>query len=231
MCASRFSTDFPRDGGDAGGLCRPKPSAALSRPSELAEKVPRSVFRLAAGVAPYPLSLPAKRARRGASPALAEGRFELWLGQHRAQPTAFSAGTAPRAAYASLRLFSRRVGLNEDAAGTLRAGRENRSPVHLGRVGTLTVARVDDGRGAVGVVGAAVSILRDISRYVAFAKAGSAAKRGAGGTWRCVATRVNRAGPSEARMRTRRCRDRGKHPHKMKSAKAWIAAKRGDRGK
>ena len=50
-----------------------------------------------------------------------------------------------------LRLFSRRLGLNEDAAGTLRAGRENRSPVRSGRVGTLTVARVDDGRGAVGV--------------------------------------------------------------------------------
>ena len=53
---------------------------------------------------------------------------------------------------------------------------------------------------------------------------------GAGGTWRCVATRVNRAGPSEARMGGRGG-DRGKHPHKMKSAKAWIAAKRGDRGK
>ena len=50
-----------------------------------------------------------------------------------------------------LRLFSRRLGLNEDAAGTLRAGRENPTPVLWGRVGMLTVARVDDGRGAVGV--------------------------------------------------------------------------------
>ena len=53
---------------------------------------------------------------------------------------------------------------------------------------------------------------------------------GLGGLGVAFATRVNRAGPSEARMGGRGG-DRGKHPHKMKSAKAWIAAKRGDRGK
>ena len=152
------------------------------------------------------------------------------------RPRSNEAGTIPRTANREtgvvcasrgLRLFSRRLGLNEDAARTLRAGRENRSPVHRGRGGTMTVARVDDGRGAVGCLRRGVSTLRDISRYVAFAKAGSAALWGAGGTWRCVATRVNHAGPSEARMGGRGG-DRGKHPHKMKSAKAGVAALRGE---
>ena len=74
-------------------------------------------------------------------------------------PPSFDAWTIPRTdnrvsgvvcASRGLRLFSRRLGLNEDAAGALRAGRENRSPVHRGRVGTMIVARVDDGRGAGG---------------------------------------------------------------------------------
>ena len=115
------------DGGDAGG------EAAQNRARRFGAKrvCPESAafgFPPPAGVAPDPAK----------------------SGHCRAQPTAKPAWSAPRAAYASLRLFSRRLGLNEDAAGTLRAGRENRSPVRWGRVGTMTVARVDDGRGAVG---------------------------------------------------------------------------------
>lgn len=63
-CVLRASNGFPaRNGGDAGGLCRPKPSAALFRLSKLAEKLPRSVFRLAAGVAPYPMKSGQPRAQ------------------------------------------------------------------------------------------------------------------------------------------------------------------------
>ena len=46
MCALRFSTDTPRGRGRRGRRSRPKPSAAVSRLSKLAEKLPRSVFRL-----------------------------------------------------------------------------------------------------------------------------------------------------------------------------------------
>ena len=41
-----FLTDFPRGRGRRGRRSRPKPSAALFRLSKLAEKLPRSVFRL-----------------------------------------------------------------------------------------------------------------------------------------------------------------------------------------
>ena len=61
-------------------------------------------------------------------------------------PLSNEVGTTPRTTHRNtggscasrgLRLFSRQLGLYEDAAGTICAGRENRSPVHLGRVGTL----------------------------------------------------------------------------------------------
>ena len=61
-------------------------------------------------------------------------------------PLSNEVGTTPRTTHRNtgvclasrgLRLFSRQRGLNEDVAGTLRAGRENRSPVHWG-------ARSDD---------------------------------------------------------------------------------------
>ena len=41
-----FPTDFPRGRGRRGRRSRPKPSAAVFRLSKLAEKLPRSVFRL-----------------------------------------------------------------------------------------------------------------------------------------------------------------------------------------
>ena len=143
-----FLTDFPRGRGRRGRRSRPKPSAALFRLSKLAEKLPRSVFRLRRASPPIHWICPCG-ARRGASPAKVVV-VSVRLGQHRARPTGESARVSPRAAYASLRLFSRQLGLNGDAAGTLCASRENRSPVHWGRGGTMTVARVDDGRGAVG---------------------------------------------------------------------------------
>ena len=80
----------------------------------------------------------------------------------------------------------------------------------------------DDNRtrgGAVGVVCAAVR---------------ESGLRGKTGGWGDLALRGNAGkpcGPKRSADAARRCRDRGKHPHKMKSAKAWIAAKRGDRGK
>ena len=135
-CVLRVSNGFPARSGATRSAKPPKTERGGSVPNEFAPNLPRSVFRLRRA-SPPPLGHCPCGARRGACPALAEDRFELWLGQHRAQPTAFSAVTAPRAAYASLRLFSRRLGLNEDAAGTLCTGRENRSPVHLGRVGTF----------------------------------------------------------------------------------------------
>ena len=61
-------------------------------------------------------------------------------------PLSNEVGTIPRTTHRNtggscasrgLRLFSRQLGLYEDAAGTICAGRENRSPVHWGRVGTL----------------------------------------------------------------------------------------------
>ena len=150
-------------------------------------------------------AFPTKRACResaalGLPPCGGRRPSPLRRGQFRAQPTAKPAWSAPRAAYAyRLRLFS--------------SDGENRSP----RWGRLRDTTTDDNGtrgGAVGVVCAAVR------------------KSGLRGTWGALgglgvafATRVNRAGPSEARMGGRGG-DRGKHPHKMKSTKAWIAAKR-----
>ena len=90
----------------------PKTERGNSESNKFAPKLPRSVFRLAAGVAPDPLR----------------------EGQYRARSTG---DTGACLASRGLRLFSRQLGLYEDAAGTLRAGRENRSPVPWGRVGTL----------------------------------------------------------------------------------------------
>ena len=107
-----LSTDSPRGRGRRGRRSRPKPSAALSRPSELAEKVPRSVYRLAAGVAPYPLVCPALRCEAGRKPREGGDRF-------------CEVGTTPRTANREtgvvcasrwLRLFPRQ----RDAARTLR---------------------------------------------------------------------------------------------------------------
>ena len=148
-----LQTDSPRGRGRCGRRSRPKPSAALSRPSELAEKVPRSVFRLAAGVAPYPLTLPAKRARRGASPAKVVV-VSVSLGQHRARSTA-------RAAFG----YSLAEGtLQGRCWDTSRRARESISRPEQARVGHHQGHFRDGASGAVGVVGAAVSILHDISR-------------------------------------------------------------------
>ena len=137
-------------------------------------------------------AFPTKRACResaalGFPPPAGVAPDPMRRGQFRAQPTACPAWSAPRAAYAyRLRLFS--------------PDGENRSP----RWGRLRDTTTDDNR----TRGDAVGCCWRVARH--FAKAGSAAKPrtqrprqngGAGGTWRCVATRVNRAGPSEARMR------------------------------
>ena len=149
-----FPTDFPRDRGRRGRLTPPKTERGAFRLSKLAEKLPRSVFRLRRA-SPPPLGHCPSGARRGASPAKVEDRFELWLRRHRAQSTAFSAGTAPRAAYASLRLFSRPVrtklgrsvdnlrGPRESFARPLGARRDDdsRSCGRRARRGRLLVAR------------------------------------------------------------------------------------------
>ena len=121
-------TDSPRMTGATRSACAAQNRARRFGAKRVCPESAALDFPPPAGVAPYPMR----------------------EGQHRARPTGESARVSPRAAYASLRLFSRQLGLNGDAAGTLCAGRENRSPVHWGRGGTMTVARVDDGRGAVG---------------------------------------------------------------------------------
>ena len=130
----------------------------------------------------------------------------LMLGQFRARSTACPAWSAPRAAYAyRLRLFS--------------PDGENRSP----RWGRLRDTTTDDNGTRGGAVGCC-SAWR-------FAKAGSAALWGAGGTWRCVCNAGKPCGPKRSADGRARRGDRDKHPHKMWSAKAGVAAKRGDRGK
>ena len=242
VCFAPFNGFSANDGGDAGGEAAQKRTRRFGAKRVCPESA-AFAFPPLAGVAPYPLSLPAKRARRGASPAKVVV-VSVSLGQHRARSTA-------RAAFG----YSLAEGtLQGRCWDTSRRARESISRPEQARVGHHQGHFRDGASGAVGVVGAAVSILRDISRYVAFAKAGSAAKRGAGGTWRCVATRVNRAGPSEARMRrggaatgvntpikrgresglrgkTRSTkanrRDRDKHPHRARIANPSSAAKRG----
>ena len=132
-------TASPRDGGDAGGLCRPKPSAAVRCQTRL-PRICRARFSASGGRRPLSFVSARKAGEAGRKLREGGGRFCEF-------------GTTPRTINRprGLRLFSRRLGLNEDAARTLRAGRENRSPVHWGRGGTMTVARVDDGRGAFGV--------------------------------------------------------------------------------
>ena len=104
MCASLFSTDTPRDGGRGR-------RGAQNRARQF--RVKRVCSESAA------LGFPPCGGRR---------------------PRSIERGTTPRTIYRrigaylasrGLRLFSRRLGLNEDAAGTLRAGRENRSPPRL----------------------------------------------------------------------------------------------------
>ena len=91
---------IPREvGGDAGG------EAAQNRPRRFGAKrvCPESAalgFPPCGGRRPLSIGLPRVAVRGGRLPALAEDRFELWLGQPRARSTACPAWSAPRAAYA-----------------------------------------------------------------------------------------------------------------------------------
>ena len=116
-------TDTPRDGGDAGGLCHPKPSAALFRLSKLAEKL-------------HPCQSIASRL------AIAGGicaRFSAFGGRrplHNERRTlcARSTGDLPRNSARAGFAYSRAFGVTGEAAtGTANAGRENRSPRWWGR--------------------------------------------------------------------------------------------------
>ena len=108
--ASRLVRTTPRDGGDAGGDAAQNRARRFSCPTRLAEKTAALGFPPPAGVAPLSNEV-------GTTPRTI----------HR--------NTGGSCASRGLRLFSRRLGLNEDAAGTLRAGRENRSPVIGGASG------------------------------------------------------------------------------------------------
>ena len=142
---------IPREvGGDAGGEAAQNRARRFGAkrvcPESAALGFPRGALRplrFARALDLRSARLPSESPRCGSSTAHFGGR----------RPLSNEVGATSRTTNRprGLRLFSRRLGLNEDAAGTLRAGRENRSPVRWGRVGTLTVARVDDGRGAVGV--------------------------------------------------------------------------------
>ena len=77
-CVLRASNGFPARSGATRSAKPPKTERGAFRLSKLAEKLPRSVSRLAAGVAPYPMR----------------------EGQHRARPTGEPARVSPRAAYA-----------------------------------------------------------------------------------------------------------------------------------
>lgn len=128
--AVRLRNGFSVGTGATRAAMPPKTERGGSVPNEFAPNLPRSVFRLRRASPPCPMK---------------SGRF-------RAQHTATPAGAAPRAAFG----YSR---ANGDSTRTLR-GRSARGarigrPSIGGRVRTMTVARVDDGRGAVGVWGAA----------------------------------------------------------------------------
>ena len=149
-------TDSPRMTGATRSAKPPKTERGVFRSSELGERTAALGLPPCGGRRPLSIGLPRVAVRGGRLPALAEDRFELWLGQPRARSTACPAWSAPRAACAfRLRLFS--------------PDGENRSP----RWGRLRDTTTDDNGTRGGAVGCC-SAWR-------FAKAGSAAKRGAGG--------------------------------------------------
>ena len=97
-----LSTDSPRMTGATRAAKPPKTERGGSVPNEFAPNLPRSVFRLRRASPPIHWICPCG-ARRGASPALAEDRFELWLGQHRARSTARAAFGYSRGGWDSTR--------------------------------------------------------------------------------------------------------------------------------
>ena len=165
----------------------PKTERGGSVPNEFAPNLPRSVFRLRRASPPYPL--------RGTTP--------------RTINRVSGGCCASRGLRLRLRLFSRQPGHNEDAARTLHAGRENRSPPmgtssghdhgrqrDAGRRGGLSSAALLVWSAALHPASAALSQtqrarhFRKPSDRGTFANPATAALWGAlGGTWRCVATR------------------------------------------
>ena len=142
----------------------PKPSAATpSQTSLLRDSRARFSARCLAATSLRSCARPSVCATslRIAALRLIYGAFR------RASPRSNEVGTTSRTTNRprGLRLFSRQLGLNEDATGTIRAGRENRSPPRLAAPSGSPSARgifplgarrdtsgtsVDDGRGAVG---------------------------------------------------------------------------------
>ena len=111
-CVLRASQRTLRETGATRAACAAQNRARQFRVKRVCSEVAALGFPPLAGVAPDPLR----------------------EGQHRARSTG---DTGACLASRGLRLFSRQLGLYEDAAGAICAGRENRSPVHWGRVGTL----------------------------------------------------------------------------------------------
>ena len=95
-------TDSPRMTGATRSAKPPKTERGGSVPNEFAPNLPRSVFRLRRASPPIHWICPCG-ARRGASPAKVEDRFELWLGQHRARSTARAAFGYSRGGWDSTR--------------------------------------------------------------------------------------------------------------------------------
>ena len=172
MCASRFQRTSREVGGDAGGEAAQNRAQRFST-KQACRKTAALGFPPPAGVAPYPMR----------------------EGQHRARPTGEPARVSPRAGFA----YSLAKGTLQGRCGnTSRRARESFSRPEKARVGRCQLSCVDGASGAVGCCGAAVS--RHFAKCLDRQTQAPRHFGGLGGTWRCVATRVNRAGPSEARM-------------------------------
>ena len=139
-----LSTDSPREVGATRSAKPPKTERGAFPTKRACRESAALGFPPLAGVAPYPLSLPAKRARRGASPAKVVV-VSVSLGQHRARSTA-------RAAFG----YSLAEGtLQGRCWDTSRRARESISRPEQARVGHHQGHFRDGASGAVGVVGAA----------------------------------------------------------------------------
>ena len=183
-----LSTDSPREVGATQAAKPPKTERGVSPVQRgWPRKLPRSVFRLwrASPLSFDAWTVPRTANRETGVVCASRGLRAAPCGHFAALPLVRSTfglrGFPPNRRFAPhlrrifgfgySRLTARIVPRDGDACGTR--------------------PRTTTGRGAARsvVVGAAVSILRDISRYVAFAKAGSAAKRGA---WGDLALRLQR---------------------------------------
>ena len=177
---------LPARRGRRGRLVPPKTERGNSESNEFALKLPRSVYRLAAGVAPDPLS----------------------EGQHRARPTA-------RAAFG----YSR-GGL--DSTRTLRGHFARAARIVRPSIGGASGHFKHEGgrrarRGRCCLRGSFNS-----ARHIAICRVRESGLRGKTGGWGDLALRGNAGkpcGPKRSAERTRRCRDRGKHPHKTRALK------------